>query len=1021
MNQRTMKKAMAVVLSAAMALSGIIVSDSGLAAAKKPSLAKTKGTITVGSSKTVKITGVTKKNVKKITAKSSNKKVATVKASGKTAIKITGKKAGKATITATVILKKAVKKKTKFKLTYKATVKKAVVPTAEPTEAPAATYSVTAFADLLSTLKEAQALATGAQVTLTTSEATAFEIPAADYSKVDLVVDAPNADITNAATFKSVTIKAIKASTWTEKGKGNSFTFLNTNPIRFVEDALAQISSITFKGTAAAKSTFEIAGALTKLLIGSKAPVDIKATGSAKIDEIDIAADAGGANANITANGQSTISKIKVEDPKSTTKITGDTKNAIDVQKVKDAKVDATGAPAAKVTDTNPSASASPSPTPTATASSAPSGGGSGSGGGGSSTTTIAVTGVTIDKTAPKVGDTISATVTGTNTSSATYKWYTCDTNSSTASDWTQVSTAKTLPVTDAMFGKYIKLIVSGTSTSKEAVTTSPVAAKEGNHTITVTQPTKGGTIAASANQAAEGTEITLTATPAKGYEFGSWSVTGASESDNKFTMASSDVTVEATFTAISYTMAYDSNDGGSAPTSETFNVESSFTFAGVGSMTKDGSVFVGWSLNPEATSATWIAGATITADEVLSALVPATGTEVTAYAVWQSAGTAATTIINQIKALKTTEQIGALTTTTACDTEKTNVQAAKAAYDAADASVKSLVDADTDVTALRSTATVDDYLTSLATACDTRKTAINRAADEAKMTASALAAEVANNADEDAIKTAVAAKANAIEDMNFTDWTVDTVTGDISGITEAGGTKTVSVKMKSSNAGESDGYDVANVVITFKATEQYTKRQADEEKMTAAALAATVANDADADAIKTAVAAKANAIESMNYTDWTVDTVTGDISGIEAAGDTKTVTVTMKSSNAGETNGYEVAGVTITFEASAAYVQGQKREADEAKMTASALAAEVANNADEDAIKTAVAAKANAIEDMNFTDWTVDTVTGDISEIAEAGETRTVTVTMKSANAGETTGFVVADVVITFSAAEAP
>ncbi len=79
-------------------------------------------------------------------------------------------------------------------------------------------------------------------------------------------------------------------------------------------------------------------------------------------------------------------------------------------------------------------------------------------------------------------------------------------------------------------------------------------------YTITVTQPTAGGTISADAETADEGEEITLTATPAAGYEFASWIVKDADNNDiavteNKFNMPASNVTVTATFSKIWYTI----------------------------------------------------------------------------------------------------------------------------------------------------------------------------------------------------------------------------------------------------------------------------------------------------------------------------------------------------------------------------------------------------------------------------------------------------------------------------------
>lgn len=62
-----------------------------------------------------------------------------------------------------------------------------------------------------------------------------------------------------------------------------------------------------------------------------------------------------------------------------------------------------------------------------------------------------------------------------------------------------------------------------------------------------------GGTVSADIYEAAAGATVTLTATPATGYQFASWSVKDASENDvtvtnNAFTMPASDVTVSATF-----------------------------------------------------------------------------------------------------------------------------------------------------------------------------------------------------------------------------------------------------------------------------------------------------------------------------------------------------------------------------------------------------------------------------------------------------------------------------------------
>lgn len=76
-------------------------------------------------------------------------------------------------------------------------------------------------------------------------------------------------------------------------------------------------------------------------------------------------------------------------------------------------------------------------------------------------------------------------------------------------------------------------------------------------YTITLVQPAEGGTIAASATEdIEEGTEITLTATPAEGYELESWTITDADDialdlaisNEGKFNMPAENIKVTADF-----------------------------------------------------------------------------------------------------------------------------------------------------------------------------------------------------------------------------------------------------------------------------------------------------------------------------------------------------------------------------------------------------------------------------------------------------------------------------------------
>lgn len=93
-------------------------------------------------------------------------------------------------------------------------------------------------------------------------------------------------------------------------------------------------------------------------------------------------------------------------------------------------------------------------------------------------------------------------------------------------------------------------------------------------YTVTVAENITGGTVSANPTTAAANATVTLTATPATGYEFGAWDVKDASSNtitvtDNKFTMPAANVTVSATFNAKAtrpeneiFYESFDTNDG---------------------------------------------------------------------------------------------------------------------------------------------------------------------------------------------------------------------------------------------------------------------------------------------------------------------------------------------------------------------------------------------------------------------------------------------------------------------------
>ena len=127
--------------------------------------------------------------------------------------------------------------------------------------------------------------------------------------------------------------------------------------------------------------------------------------------------------------------------------------------------------------------------------------------------------------------------------------------------------------------------------------------ASHGSYTIKV-----GDASAVSTNTTSDyGKTITLAATPATGYHFGSWSAyktgtpaTTVTVTSNQFTMPDYAVTVGATFTPNTYSITYYTN-GGSEIAAGSYNIETA-TFALPTTSTKTGYTFAGWYTNSELT-----------------------------------------------------------------------------------------------------------------------------------------------------------------------------------------------------------------------------------------------------------------------------------------------------------------------------------------------------------------------------------------------------------------------------------
>ena len=120
---------------------------------------------------------------------------------------------------------------------------------------------------------------------------------------------------------------------------------------------------------------------------------------------------------------------------------------------------------------------------------------------------------------------------------------------------------------------------------------------------FTITVKTDGnGTASASHVKAVAGTEITLTATPDKGYHFKEWQVMsgGVTIKDDKFAMPGTNVEVKAIFekdtppAPTEFTITYDLNGGTAEGNPDTYTVETdAFTLK---NPTRPGYTFTGWS-----------------------------------------------------------------------------------------------------------------------------------------------------------------------------------------------------------------------------------------------------------------------------------------------------------------------------------------------------------------------------------------------------------------------------------------
>lgn len=277
---KNMKKVFAFVLALAMILT-TYQPTATYAATKTPTISAKKMTLQVGSKKTLTVKNAGKNATLKW---SSNKKtVATVSKKGV----VKAVKAG----TANVKCKVVTKSKKHYTLTCKVTVKNAAV-----------SKTVSTQKALTSALKDKNVK----NLTIKTDKEVAFNIPSGNYGKVNLTVDAPNADVVNAGTFKSINIKAIKPNTWKEKAKGNTIT-VTADDARIVVEAGASLSKVTVSQEGG-KIKIEAAGTIDAIQIDAAVDVSLAVDGT--VGEVAVSAPA-----KVAVEGKTTAAiPIKVEE-----------------------------------------------------------------------------------------------------------------------------------------------------------------------------------------------------------------------------------------------------------------------------------------------------------------------------------------------------------------------------------------------------------------------------------------------------------------------------------------------------------------------------------------------------------------------------------------------------------------------------------------------------------------------------------------------------------------------------------
>jgi hypothetical protein len=175
-------------------------------------------------------------------------------------------------------------------------------------------------------------LGSGAElITFKTDKAISITIPEGDYKDQNLVVDAPNAEVTNKGEFKSIEIKAIKENTWHEEAEGNTITVTAGNARVVVSEGASL--SIVVKNDKAVISIVNN-GVVDEITVDSSAIIAISGTSTKAIPVTANVADAtirtsvplnlvATEKINLTLEAGAETTKIAVESEAAVPTITG--------------------------------------------------------------------------------------------------------------------------------------------------------------------------------------------------------------------------------------------------------------------------------------------------------------------------------------------------------------------------------------------------------------------------------------------------------------------------------------------------------------------------------------------------------------------------------------------------------------------------------------------------------------------------------------------------------------------------